>query len=710
VSEVLLHAVLAAPMFATRWRWNASRSLALLRFSNGKKVPPQIQRMRAEDLLAAVFPDAIACQDNMTGNRERRIPDHPLVQETLRDCLTEAMDVDGLTEVLKKIENGMIRCVAIDTPTPSVFSHEILNANPYAFLDDAPLEERRARAVELRRTLPAELAGEVGALDPAAIDEVVKESWPVVRDADELHDALLSLLWLPCSEVSGWQQFMPELKLSGRAAELTAVDGARRISGWAAAEQAPHVARTLTGEGEERTLDAIVLGWMESIGPTAARELSERLHLPNGSVEASLVRLESQGQVLRGRFRLNRANEEGTTEWCHRRLLARIHRRTVGKLRKEIEPVATADFMRFLFQWQHVSPGSRQHGEAGLLEVVRQLAGFEAAASSWDAHLLRVRMGKYEPALLDRLCLSGAVSWGRLAPHPRLTDQAAREQGRRIMPTSVAPISLFPREEGAWLLEALEDDFGTRPDPYAALSAVAQNLRRVLEQRGASFFADLVAATGHLPTEVEEGLWELVAAGLVTADGFDNLRALMDPRRRRAEGRERARRPRHAAGRWSLLRTAHLSSDRSQRALLDNERIASQLLRRYGVVFRDLLAREVLVQSWRDLLVVYRRLELKGEVRGGRFVSGFVGEQFALPEAVEALRAVKKHPGSAAGVEIKLSACDPLNLAGIILPGPRIPAVPSNFMIFRDGLPIRTVTARSYDLHDREIAQLSQGR
>ncbi len=710
VSEVLLHAVLAAPMFATRWRWNASRSLALLRFSNGKKVPPQIQRMRAEDLLAAVFPDAMACQDNMTGNRERRIPDHPLVQETLRDCLTEAMDVDGLTEVLKKIENGMIRCVAIDTPTPSVFSHEILNANPYAFLDDAPLEERRARAVELRRTLPAELAGEVGALDPAAIDEVVKESWPVVRDADELHDALLSLLWLPCSEVSGWQQFMPELKLSGRAAELTAVDGERRISGWAAAEQAPHVTRTLTGEGEERTLDAIVLGWMESIGPTAARELSARLYLPNGSVEASLVRLESQGQVLRGRFRLNRAIEEGTTEWCHRRLLARIHRRTVGKLRKEIEPVATADFMRFLFQWQHVAPGSRQHGEAGLLEVVRQLAGFEAAASSWDAQLLRVRMGKYEPALLDRLCLSGAVSWGRLAPHPRLTDQAAREQGRRIMPTSVAPISLFPREDGAWLLEALEDAFGTGPDPYAALSAIAQNLRRVLEQRGASFFADLVAATGHLPTEVEEGLWELVAAGLVTADGFDNLRALMDPRRRRAEGRERARRPRHAAGRWSLLRTAHLSSDRSQQALLYNERIASQLLRRYGVVFRDLLAREVLVQSWRDLLVVYRRLELKGEVRGGRFVSGFVGEQFALPEAVEALRAVKKHPGSAAGVEIKLCACDPLNLAGIILPGPRIPAVPSNFMIFRDGLPIRTVTARNYDLHDREIAQLSQGR
>ena len=725
VREVLLHAVLAAPMFATRWRWNASRSLALLRFSNGKKVPPQIQRMKAEDLLAAVFPDAIACQDNMTADRERRIPDHPLVQETLRDCLTEAMDVEGLTHVLRDIETGAIRCVAVDTPAPSPFSHEILNANPYAFLDDAPLEERRARAVELRRTLPVELAGEVGALDPSAIDEVVRESWPVVRDVDELHDALLSLVWLPGGEVSGWQQFMTELKHSGRAAELTAIDGAHGISGWVAAEHAADVARLLAGDGDERTLDAIVLGWMESIGPTTARELTARLHLPKGSLEAALVRLESQGQVLRGQFRprgqdadfkSQMANDEGRAtalEWCHRRLLARIHRRTVGKLRKEIEPVATADFMRFLFQWQHIAPGSRQHGEAGLLEVVRQLAGFEAAASSWDSQLLRVRMGKYEPALLDRLCLSGAVSWGRLAPHPRLMDQTAREQGRRITPTSVAPISLFPRDQGVWLLDALRDDFGVGPDPYAALSVAARNIRRALEERGASFFADLVEATGHLPAEVEEGLWELVAAGLVTADGFDNLRALMDPRRRRAEGRERARRPRHAAGRWSLLRTMKTSVASSQGPAHSHsalaERVARQLLHRYGVVFRDLLAREVLVQSWRDLLVVYRRMELKGEVRGGRFVSGYVGEQFALTEAVEALRAIRKHPGSAAGVDIKLSACDPLNLSGVILPGPRIPAVPSNFIVFRDGLPVRTVTARNDDLRPREVAQLSHG-
>jgi ATP-dependent helicase Lhr and Lhr-like helicase len=344
-----------------------------------------------------------------------------------------------------------------------------------------------------------------------------------------------------------------------------------------------------------------------------------------------------------------------------------------------------------------------------LLEVVRQLAGFEAAASSWDSQLLRVRVGKYEPALLDRLCLSGAVSWGRLSPHPRLTDQVVREQARRITPTSVAPISLFPREDGAWLLDALPNNFRAGPDPFAALSAVAQNIRRALEERGASFFSDLVSATGHLPAEIEEGLWELVAAGFVTADGFDNLRALMDPRRRRAEGRERARRPRHAAGRWSLLRQASTPLPLAPR-LSPNEEVARQLLRRYGVVFRDLLAREVLVQSWRDLLVVYRRMELKGEVRGGRFVSGFVGEQFALPEAVEAVRAIKKGQDSAAGIEIKLSACDPLNLSGVILPGPRVPSVPSSFIQFRNGLPVRVVTARGPRSEgDGDIVPLAQG-
>jgi len=675
----------------------------LLRFSHDKKVPPQIQRMKAEDLLGAVFPDAMACQDNMIGERTRQIPDHPLVKETLRDCFTEAMDLDGLTALLKQIEAGAIRCVAVDTPMPSPFSHEILNANPYAFLDDAPLEERRARAVEMRRTLPAQLAGEVGALDPAAIEEVQRESWPVVRDPDELHDALLTLLWLPVEEVKDWALHLPRLVEEGRVAELVARGEGREARGWVAKENQVRV-ETMLANGDEATLDAIVQGWMESIGPTTAIELATRLHRPTQAIDQSLVRLEASGQVLRGQFRSNSAlrtqhselSGTGVPEWCHRRLLARIHRLTIGRLRKEVEPVTAVEFMRFLFQWQHVSPGSRLHGEAGLLDIVAQLAGFEAAASAWEPHVLRTRLAKYEPEYLDRLCLSGAVSWGRLSPHPRLA-QAGELERRRIIPTSVAPISIFPREESEWLKEAFHDDAASHgPDPFAQLSSVAQDLRRTLQERGASFFADLVRMTNHLPTEVEEGLWELVAAGLVTADGFDNLRALMDPRRRRAEGRERSRRPRHSAGRWALLRNV---IDRPFSALSTQhfpvEPVARQLLRRYGVVFRDLLARESLVQSWRDLLLQYRRMELQGEIRGGRFVSGFTGEQFALPEAVESLRAVRKRNElGAASHDIKLSASDPLNLAGVILPGSRVPAVPSNFVVFRDGAVVRAVLGR----------------
>ena len=711
VREVLIQAVLQAPMFMTRWRWNASRALALLRFSNGKKVPPQIQRMKAEDLLAAVFPDALACQDNMVGERTRQIPDHPLVNETVRDCLTDAMDLDGLTDVLRKIETGIIRCVAIDTPSPSVFSHEVLNANPYAFLDDAPLEERRARAVEMRRTLPADLAGHIGALDPDAIETVRRESWPIVRDPDELHDALLTLVWLPEPIPTEWVGYLPVLVESGRAVQLNVrgeglgVRGeAKELRVWVAGEKRTQI-ESMGAQGNETTLDAIVLGWMESIGPTTAAELSNRLGLLPLQVDHALLRLEASGQVLRGQFRhpspVIRQGDELSPhpspltphgfEWCHRRLLARIHRLTIGRLRKEVEAVTATELMRFLLQWQHVAPGSRLHGEAGVLAVIHQLAGFEAAVSAWESHLLRLRLSKYEPEVLDRLCLSGAVSWGRLSPHPRMSEQDHGERARRIVPTSVAPIGIFPREEREWLLGALQDEpVRTRLDPYARLSAVAQDLRRSLHERGASFFTDLLRVTGRLASEVEEGLWELVAAGQVTADGFDNLRALIDPHRRRAEGRERSRRPRHAAGRWSLLRQAE-SCPLS--AVSVSEHIARQLLRRYGVVFRDLLARESLVSSWRDLLVQYRRMEMAGEVRGGRFVSGVVGEQFALPEAIESLRAMRNNGGGLAQ-EVKISACDPLNLTGIILPGPRVPAVPSNFLVFKDGGIARVVVGR----------------
>ncbi|MBA2486392.1 MAG: DEAD/DEAH box helicase [Nitrospira sp.] len=728
VREVLTQAVLQAPMFMTRWRWNATRALALLRFISGKRVPPQIQRMRADDLLAAVFPDALACQDNFHGERTaRQIPDHPLAQETIRDCLTEAMDLDGLITVLEKIETGAITCVAVDTPMPSAFCHEILNANPYAYLDDAPLEERRARAVEMRRTLPPELAGQMGALDQSAIDQVMEESWPVVRDADELHDALLSLAWVPCRRMPDWDHWVPVLSAAGRLVTVWSGDTRR---GWAASEYT-HIIQALfpddridpehvpveRGESleHEGAFNQVVLGWMESIGPTTALELANTLQLSEQDTHTTLLRLEAQGHILRGQFRpdqqvapspvgIENRREPDSPEWCHRRLLARIHRLTIGRLRKEIEPVSAAEFMRFLFQWQHASPGARLHGEAGLLEVAKQLGGFEAAASAWESQILRIRLTKYAPEWLDRLCLSGAVMWGRLTPHPRLMQELNSLPGRRVVPTRVAPVSIFAREEAAALLAAAGEGLQGM-DISARLGASAQAVRRCLQERGASFFSEVLHVTRLLASEVEDGLWELVAAGLMTADGFDNLRALIDPRRRGAEGRGRSCRPRHVGGRWSLLRTGKEAVPVLEAMQMDN--LARRLLQRYGVVFRDLLRRESMVSSWRDLLVCYRRMESTGEIRGGRFVSGFTGEQFAVPEALESLRALKKRPETQQ--EIKISAADPLNLAGVILPGPRIAAVPSNFVVFRDGVVIRTVTGRERtDRQEPSILEVGQ--
>jgi ATP-dependent Lhr-like helicase len=683
LQEVLTQSVLQAPMFATRWRWNATRSLALLRFTNGKKVPPQIQRMRAEDLLGAVFPMATACQDNHPGPMYIELPDHPLVQETLRDCLTEAMDIDGLTAVLQRIASGEIRCVAIDTPAPSAFCHEILNANPYAYLDDAPLEERRARAVEMRRTLPPDMAGQIGALDQEAIAEVAREAWPVVRDADELHDALLTLHWVPEAAAPEWRDFIPSLIQEGRVQKVVVGD----VQGWVATERM----ESLFGSTEIPAYP-IVQGWMESIGPVRVDELASRLGLAETRVNTAMLQLESEGQVLRGSFRAASA-----PEWCDRRLLARIHRLTIGRLRKEIQPVPASEFMKFLFQWQHVAPGSRLHGEDGLQEVIHQLGGFEAAASAWERFILPARMANYDPDLLDRLCLNGSAMWARLSPHPRFASTEDESNRRRIVPTSVAPIGIFPREHAGWLMRLASAEGGPAVDRDTVLTPVAQDIRRLLAERGASFFADIARETGHLASQVEDALWELSAAGVVTADGFDNLRALLDPKRR--QGREKTKRPRHGAGRWSLLAVSHrLEANAAEHA-------ARQFLRRYGVVFRDLLARESLSPSWRDLLVQFRRMEFKGEIRGGRFVDGFVGEQFALPEAVESLRAMKRDGnGHLSDQEIKLSAADPLNLAGVILPGARVPSSPSNYILFRNGVPIRSGETSPVEIISREVS------
>jgi ATP-dependent Lhr-like helicase len=647
VEEVLTQALLASPMFTVRWRWNLSRALALLRFSGGRKVPPHIQRMRAEDLLASVFPDQVACAENLEAG-DIRVPDHPLVRETIQNCLHEAMDLEGLRGILAGIELGRIRTVAVDTPEPSFFSHEILNANPYAFLDDAPLEERRARAVELRRTLGKDPAAAIGALDARAIDTVVQESAPPVRDADELHDALLSLYVLPPRE--DWRGYFEELAADRRASTI-AVQG-RPL--WVAAERADAARRACAGEGH---CAEVVRGWLEISGPVTAAELSERLALSLPAVESALAALEAQGQALRGSFR--RGVEH---EWCDRRLLARIHRLTIQGLRREIEPVTTAEFVRFLFRWQHAAAGTQLHGADGVLEVIRQLQGFEIPSAAWEADILPRRVHRYEPELLDRLCLSGEVMWGRLSPHPAFEG----DQARRVRPTRVAPLALFLREDAAWLL-------GTSPPPPPALSHGAHDVLRHIEQRGASFFAELVRATGLLASQVEDALWELVAAGLLTADGFENLRALIDPKRRRGEGHGRHSRPRHAAGRWARLRGAP-----GQPSV---DRFAEQLLARWGIVCRDLAVRETLAPPWRDLLLVLRRREAQGEIRGGRFVASVVGEQFARPEAVDLLRYVRRSEPK--GESIRLAPSDPLNLTGVLLPGPRA----TTPVVFRDGVP-----------------------
>jgi len=634
VEEVLTQALLDAPMFTARWRWNASRALAIPRFQGGRKVPPPIQRMRAEDLLASVFPDQVACAENLTG--EIRIPDHPLVNETIDNCLHEAMDIEGLKRILEGFESGAIRKVAIDTAEPSAFSHEILNANPYAYLDDAPLEERRARAVQLRRTLRSDVAGGAGILDPAAIATVTAESWPEVRDADELHDALLTLIVLPPAEE--WQAYFAELTFAGRARVIERES--QRF--WAATERLHLTADLL----------ATVRGWMESVGPITAASLAARLAFPIDAIESALLKLESEGQVMRGHFNSQVAPEP--TEWCNRRILARIHRLTLGQLRREIEPVTAAQFEHFLHRWQHVLPTSRLHGVDGTLQIVKQLQGYEISAAAWEPDVLAHRIARYEPEFLDQLCLAGEVMWARLSPHPAFEVP----EPRRVRPTRTAPIAIFLRESADWLEAPLKPP---------VLSHPAGEVLRQLEQRGASFFADLVRSTGRLASEVEDGLWELVAAGLVTADGFENLRALIDPKRRRGEGRGRHARPRHAAGRWALIRPAaqHVKADARANFF------AEQLLLRWGVVFRDLLARETLAPPWRDLLPVLRRQEAQGVIRGGRFVSGFSGEQFARPEALDLLRALRRSE-PAAEESPRVPNSDPLNLTGIILPGPRV--------------------------------------
>jgi ATP-dependent helicase Lhr and Lhr-like helicase len=721
VRELLVQALLDAPMFTIRWRWNATRSLAVPRFRGGAKIAAPLQRMESENLLAAVFPDQLACLEHIVGDRE--IPDHPLVKQTIDDCLTDAMDIDGLEEVLRRIEHGEIRCIARDLPEPSPLAAEILNARPYAFLDNAPLEERRTQAVYTRRASDRNGSDGLGILDAAAIEKVKTEAWPEATNPDELHDALMLIGALPPEEIQrnarngNAEHFISTLVAENRATRiLVSLEHGDRATKtfYIAAERLPMLRAiypnavcepelvlpdSMHGKTWERA-DAIrelVRGRMEVCGPITVRELAGTLVLQQSEIDAALLALEAEGFVLRGKFHPDAAEQE----WCDRRLLARIHRLTIDRLRAEIRPVSVHDFYRFLFTWQRADQEHRVEGLEGLQSVLEQLDGCELPLAAWESAVLPARVADYDPEWLDRLCFSGRVGWGRLS-----TPQ--NSSARASAPLRTSPIALYLRENLAdWLTLTL-------PKSAIELSVTSQAVFKALQSGGALFFSELVSRTDKsvLPSQVEEALSQLAALGLVTSDSFDGLRALLVPSNKRPTfGRNPTKRRRRTnlasiefAGRWSLLPrssgslAAMSASNGAGPREAAIEKFARVLLRRYGVVFRRLLEREGFPVTWYELGRIYRRCEARGEIRGGYFVGGVSGEQFALSEAIGLLRSIRK--SSSNGELITLSAADPLNLQGILTPGARVPAFTANRILFRAGLPIAA-------LESREIRTLS---
>ncbi|WDD92399.1 DEAD/DEAH box helicase [Burkholderia sp. FERM BP-3421] len=702
--HVLVQALLDAPLFGVRWRWNATTALALPRYTGGRKTAPQLQRMKSEDLLATVFPDQVACAENLVGERE--VPHHPLVDQTLDDCLHDALDTDGWLALLRRIERGAIELVARDLPAPSPLAAEILNAKPYAFLDDAPLEERRTQAVRARRWQDPEAADDLGALDPGAIDAVRDEAWPLVRDADEMHDALLGLACLADAEVDardGWRGWLDALAAGKRAARVALVDGgglwlpAERVACLRALYPGARVTPPLkppagfdAGWEPAAALVDVLRARLTGFGPLTVRAIAAPLGLPPATLDAALAALEAEGYVMRGRFSPGATDDE----WCERHLLARIHRYTVKRLRREIEPVERADFMRFLIHWQRVASDTRGAGPEALAAVVAQLEGFEAAAGAWEEELLPARLGDYLTGGLDTLCRSGKLAWARIGA-------AAKSASA---PVRTTPIVLLPRRDLArWqTLHA--------PEAAVALSARGLRVRDALAAHGAMFFDELLADTHLLPVELEGALGELVAAGLAHADSFAGLRALLKPSVKR--GGYRAPRTRHGgallggmddAGRWALVqRPAPAAAPEPSPAPNPGatprdtlEHVVWTLLRRYGVLCWRLLEREAAwLPSWRELLRVCQRLEARGEIRGGRFIAGLAGEQFALPDAIPVLREIRRQPPD--GRLTCVSGADPLNLAGTLLPGAKVPALTGNRVLYRDGVPIASLVAGQF--------------
>jgi ATP-dependent helicase Lhr and Lhr-like helicase len=796
--ELLEQASIASPLFKNRWRWAAGRSLQLLRMQKGKRVAPQIQRTRSDDLLASVFPHASVCPETMVGDIE--IPDHPLVREVMKDTLTEAMDIEGLLEILEGIAAGTIRCIAVDTPIPSLFAHELINAMPYAFLDPEDAAARRTRAVSTRGNVPSNLPEAPGRIDPAAIATVRTQLWPDLRDEHELHDLLLQLIALPLSflerEAAGnphftqhWPLFFDRLAQQGRA-HCIDIEGS---PAWIATERleaaallwpkhlstpsfqarvsqpsaekgalAPGVCSPSSATTSPRATATTQLtqGYLQLLGPTTSEHLAALTHLHPRDIHQSLLTMEIQGLALRGVFEhpAPPADAPHAIEWCERRILQRIHRLTLGTLRKQVEPVTPAIFMRWLLDWHHLAPQTQLTGEEAVLAAIEQLEGFEAPAIEWERTLLPARVANYSPQWLDNLCLAGVLAWGRISPHPAWTTSSAsstnlssrpksapfadaaerpavlgddlsapaRTGPRRVIPTTAAPITFYLRDSSEWLHHALASKSIDEAILTQSLSPEAQTVRTLLREHGAAFTADLQRLSNLTKLQTTTALWELATAGLASADGFDQLRAMMDPRRKSAATaatpatslRKRAA-ARTTAGRWSLLQPATTSGagapsmtassswvgshklttatdaerDRAIAAAKQTDAAldahARILLCRYGVLFRELLAREANAPKWRDLLPILRRLEARGEIRGGRFVSGPFGEQYVLPEAVDSLRKARtQHASRAAESAITVAAADPLNLAGILVPGDRIPAIPGRTVSFLNGITV----------------------
>lgn len=716
VRHVLIQALLDAPMFGTRWRWNANRALAVPRFRGGRKVPAAIQRMNAEDLVSVVFPDQIACLENIAGERE--VPDHPLVRQTIRDCLEEAMDIDALEVLLARLESGDLRTHGRDLTEPSPLAAEILNAAPYAFLDDAPLEERRTNAVRGRRWIEPGSADEIGRVDPAAIAEVRASAWPTVRDPDELHDALVvtgvlspDLDAVPLDPEAGdgsessadgaddasrlldglrgpYGEWFDALVAAGRAVEFGHAGAAR----WVAVERLHEVRTALGGPSiaehvvlperfvrqasKDRAAVELVRGRLEASGPIGAEAIATLTGLERSAVDHALLALEGEGFVMRGAWERAPDGSAGNREqWCERRLLARIHRSSLDRLRARVRAVPPSAYVRFALGLQRVTAESRVEGIDGLMGVIEQLQGVSAPAAAWEAHILPARVSDYDPSMLDMLCLSGRVAWAR-----------ARRAGGGAGPVRTTPIVLAPRDQIHLWTAPPEGE----PD---GLSREAARLLATLRECGAEFVAELARRSRLLPSQVEEALGELVAAGLVVSDGFAGLRALIAPaslKRRSRRGGGKAPAPSVAdGGRWAVAAeppppsAAHAEFAELYGIDPRAPAVVDTLLARYGVLFRAALARGEDLPPWRDLLRVLRRMEARGEVRGGRFVSGFSGEQYARPDVVTALRRARTSDDTPELVS--LSAVDPANPLGNVLRKDRVTYLAGNRVLMVDG-------------------------